>query len=378
MRKPFSLFPILVLTAFPVCAEFTIPYPENSNKKETPVLGTTPDIKAKPQSSSKEKEKKGEIRLSSRNTPMESEKEAPKEKLKKFFTRPANKGTYADRPKFYRGLYVNNSLVSDKSRKNEWESLLKDASDYGVNVLVIDLQPKTPSPEEISRIKELGFYPVGRLVNFDGGLKTKYPSPERLNSILGYVRRACLSGFPEVQLDYIRYADVTDIDLSLKEKYNNINEIVNRIRGEANQCEKLPYLGADIFGRIPFNKDDQIGQKVENFAQLVDVIYPMLYPSHFYGQPGRIANPYQTVYDGLKNTRKRSLSTTKVVGWIQGFGMSLGPSGKSLKDYIKAQIEASVDSDSDGFVVWNIVGKYGDTFRAIEESIQSGKLKIED
>ncbi|TGL57615.1 putative glycoside hydrolase [Leptospira sarikeiensis] len=378
MRKPFSLFPILILVAFPVCAEFTIPYPENPKKQEIPVLEPEKEERSRPQiSSPKEKDKK-DSRLSSRNVFGESEKESPSQKPKKFFSRPANRGASFTQPKFYRGLYINNEIVSNKARQKEWEGLLKEASEYGVNVLVIDLQPKTPPPEEIARVKELGFYPVGRLVNFDGGLKTKYPSPERLNSILGYVRKACLSGFPEIQLDYIRYADVTDIDLALKEKYQNINEIVTRIRTEANQCEKLPYLGADIFGRIPFNRDDQIGQKVENFAQMVDVIYPMLYPSHFYGQPSRIANPYQTVYDGLKNTRKRSLSTTRVVGWIQGFGMSLGPSGKSLKDYIKAQIEASVDSNSDGFVVWNIVGKYGDTFRALEESIQSGKLKVED
>ncbi|TGK05014.1 glycosyl hydrolase [Leptospira semungkisensis] len=379
MRKPFSLLPILIVIAFPVCAEFTIPFPENSRKREVPPNDPIREERLSPRAVSiKEKEKK-EPKLASRKVTEEApkEKEVPLPKVQRLRPRTGNQTAGPLPPKFYRGLYVNNSVIADKSGK-KWKALLQDASDAGINVLVIDLQPVTLPSAEVNRIKELGFYPVGRLVNFEGGLKTELPSEERMNSILNYVRKACVSGFPEIQLDYIRYADITDIKLPLKQKYKNILNVIDKIRTEANQCEKLPYLGADIFGRIPFNKDDQIGQKIENFAQSIDVIYPMLYPSHFYGQPSRIANPYQTIYDGLSNTKKRSLSTTRVVGWIQGFTMSIKPSGKSLKDYIKAQIEASVDSESNGFVVWNIQNQYDETFRAIRETVKDGKLKIED
>ncbi|TGK00344.1 glycosyl hydrolase [Leptospira langatensis] len=382
MRKPFSLLPLLITIAFPVCAEFTIPFPENARKKEVPPIESSREERVSPRTVSiKEKEKK-EAKLASRNVTEEAAKEREREtslpKIQRTRPRTGNQTAGPIPPRFYRGLYVNNSIISDKKSRKKWETLLQDASDAGINVLVIDLQPFTLSASEVARVKELGFYPVGRLVNFEGGLKTELPSQDRMNSILNYVRKACASGFPEIQLDYIRYADITEIKIPLKQKYKNISGVIDQIRTEANQCEKLPYLGADIFGRIPFNKDDQIGQKVENFAQAIDVIYPMLYPSHFYGQPSRIANPYQTIYDGLLNTKKRSLSTTRVVGWIQGFTMSIRSSGKSLKDYIKAQIEASVDSESDGFIVWNIQNQYEETFRAIRETIKDGKLKIED
>ncbi len=379
MRKPFSFLPIFILAAFPLCAEFTIPFPENSRRKDEPSLESNREGKPAVRSISlkeKEKEKK-ESKVISRNTTKEAEPEIELPKVKRPQLRAGNQSGPKP-PKFYRGLYVNNSLIVSKSQRQRWETLLSEAADAGINVLVIDVQSVTPSLTEITRLKELGFYPVARLVNFDGGLKTEQPTQARMDSILNYVKKACSAGFPEIQLDYIRYADVTDIKLPLKQKYQNIGSIINKIRLEANQCEKLPYLGADIFGRIPFNKDDQIGQKVENFAQLVDVLYPMLYPSHFYHQPSRIANPYQTIFDGLSNAKKRSLPTTRVVGWIQGFSMTIAPSGKSLKDYIKAQIEASVDSKSDGFVVWNIQNNYKETFRAIKESVRDEKLPIED
>lgn len=374
MRKPFSFLPIFILTAFPVCAEFTIPFPENSRRGNEPAESAREERPSVRTASVQEKEKKSaKAPVVSRS--VEPEPELPKVKPSRLRTGNSNLPLP---PKFYRGLYVNNGMITDKKSKKQWDDLLSRARESGVNVLVIDVQSTTPPASEISRLKELGFYPVARVVNFDGGLKTELPSPTRMDSILGHVRKACAAGFPEIQLDYIRYADVTDIKLTLKQKYKNIESVIEKIRKEADQCEKLPYLSADIFGRIPFNKDDQIGQKVENFAQLVDVLYPMLYPSHFYHQPARIANPYQTIYDGLSNAKKRSLSTTRVVGWIQGFTMSISSSGKSLKDYIKAQIEASVDSKSNGFVVWNIGNNYEETFKAMKESVRDGKLPIED
>lgn len=379
MRKPFSFLPIFIFAAFPVCAEFTIPFPEGSRRGTEPSQEQATAEKSTSRTAFlKEKDPKKprpEIGTEKKqSSTVQEEAELPKVKRTALRTGKQN-GPLP--PKFYRGLYVNNSVISEKGSRQRWENLLSEASDSGVNVLVIDIQSTTPPASEVNRLKELGFYPVARLVNFDGGLKTELPTQARMDSILGYVKKACAAGFPEIQLDYIRYADVTDIPLTLKQKYKNIESIITKIRTQANECEKLPYLGADIFGRIPFNKDDQIGQKVENFAELVDVLYPMLYPSHFYHQPARISNPYQTVFDGLSNAKKRSPSNTRVVGWIQGFNMSIASSKKNLKDYIKAQIEASVESKSDGFVVWNIGNNYAETFRAMKESVKDGKLPVD-
>ncbi|XDD49544.1 putative glycoside hydrolase [Leptospira sp. WS92.C1] len=273
-------------------------------------------------------------------------------------------------PNFSRGIYISQRTLG---KPKFFQELRLKAKLYGINLFVIDIQPKPPSKEELETLVTEGFYPVARVVNFDGGLLTEKPSEQRITAIHRSVRAACQSGFPEIQLDYIRYADNLQIKLSYEIRYKNISGIIQRIRNETLKCENLPYLGADIFGRIPFNQNDMIGQKVEIFAQVVDVLYPMLYPSHFYGMPNRIKDPYQTVYDGTLLTLKRSLKTTRVIPYIQGFNMAVGKSGLSLSNYIKAQIKASYEGGAHGFVVWNAWNDYESTFQALKDFDQEPK-----
>ncbi|EMY78924.1 glycosyl hydrolase domain protein [Leptospira weilii serovar Ranarum str. ICFT] len=267
-------------------------------------------------------------------------------------------------PEFSRGIYISQRTLK---KAKEFYNIRKKGKQYGVNFLVMDIQPFAPPKEIVETLVAEGFYPVARVVNFDGGLPTEKPSNQRITSIYKSIQAACKSGFPEIQLDYIRYADNLQLKLTYETRYKNISEIIKNIRKETLKCENLPYIGADIFGRIPFNQNDMIGQKVEIFAQIVDVLYPMLYPSHFYGMPAKIKNPYQTVYDGTLLTIKRSLNTTRVIPYIQGFNMSVKKSELTLSDYIKAQIKASYDSGGHGFVVWNAWNDYESTFQALKD-----------
>lgn len=267
-------------------------------------------------------------------------------------------------PEFSRGIYISQRTLK---KTKEFHELKRKSKEHGVNLFVIDAQPSPPSKQILEGLIAEGFYPVARVVNFDGGLPTEKPSNQRITSIHKSIRAACESGFPEIQLDYIRYADNLQLKLNYETRYKNISGIIKDIRNETLKCENLPYIGADIFGRIPFNQNDSIGQKVEVFAQVVDVLYPMLYPSHFYGMPARIKDPYQTVYDGTLLTIKRSLKTTRVIPYIQGFNMSVGKSGLTLSDYIKAQVKASYDSGGHGFVVWNAWNDYESTFQALKD-----------
>ncbi|WP_208861970.1 putative glycoside hydrolase [Leptospira barantonii] len=267
-------------------------------------------------------------------------------------------------PNFSRGIYISQRTLK---KTKEFQELRRKSKEHGVNLFVIDVQPAPPSKRILEDLIAEGFYPVARVVNFDGGLPTEKPSNQRITSIHKSIRAACESGFPEIQLDYIRYADNLQLKLTYETRYKNISGIIKDIRNETLKCDHLPYIGADIFGRVPFNQNDSIGQKVEVFAQVVDVLYPMLYPSHFYGMPARIKDPYQTVYDGTLLTIKRSLKTTRVIPYIQGFNMSIGKSGLKLSDYIKAQVKASYDSGGHGFVVWNAWNDYESTFQALKD-----------
>jgi hypothetical protein len=267
-------------------------------------------------------------------------------------------------PEFYRGLYINNAFVRSKG----FENFLVTAKEHGINVLVIDIQPRMPLAETLRLVETMGFYPVARVVVFDDGLKT-YPASERhLERVLNRAEEGARAGFAEIQLDYIRFADNLHIrGLTLKKRYEHISSILSQF-----EQRLRPYrvrISADIFGRIVFNRHDIIGQRLELFDQHLDVIYPMLYPSHFYGDPDRRRYPYHTIFDGTVSSRRR-VKNSRIVPYIQAFGMRVGESGLSLQNYIRVQLDAAEDSGGAGYVAWNARNDYSVFFRAL----RSGRL----
>ncbi len=266
-------------------------------------------------------------------------------------------------PVYYQGIYLNNYTARTKSR---FLPLLKQAKATGINTLVVDVQPRLPTEEFMKTARSMGFYLVSRVVVFEGGLKT-YPAPAgHINKVRKRAEESALMGFMEIQLDYIRFADRLHIKgLNLTERYRTIASILRSF--EETLRPHGVRIGADIFGRIPFNNNDIIGQKMEVFARYMDTLYPMLYPSHFYGDPFYQKNPYRTIYDGKTRAIKRA-GTTRIIAYIQGFTMLVSKSGLSYKDYIKKQLVASKDSGGAGFVVWNPKNDYAVFFQALKET----------
>lgn len=273
---------------------------------------------------------------------------------------PRNNRSFAKAaPSFYRGLYINNALVRGKGFAN----FLKTADNHGINVLVIDIQPHMPPAEALKLAEDMGFYLVARVVVFDAGLKT-YPAPKgHIERIVNRAEEGAKAGFAEIQLDYIRFADNLRVKgLTVQKRYDYISSVLSQF-----ERRLRPYkvrIGADIFGRIAFNRDDIIGQKLELFDRHMDVIYPMLYPSHFYGDPIRRRKPYHTIFDGTLGSRKR-VQNARIVPYIQAFGMRVGESGLSVENYIRAQLDAAQDSGGAGYVAWNARNDYSVFFRAI-------------
>ncbi|KAB2933217.1 MAG: glycosyl hydrolase [Leptonema illini] len=273
---------------------------------------------------------------------------------------PRNNRSFAKAaPSFYRGLYINNALVRGKGFAN----FLKTADNHGINVLVIDIQPHMPPAEALKLAEDMGFYLVARVVVFDAGLKT-YPAPKgHIERIVNRAEEGAKAGFAEIQLDYIRFADNLRVKgLTVQKRYDYISSVLSQF-----ERRLRPYkvrIGADIFGRIAFNRDDIIGQKLELFDRHMDVIYPMLYPSHFYGDPIRRRKPYHTIFDGTLGSKKR-VRNARIVPYIQAFGMRVGESGLSVENYIRAQLDAAQDSGGAGYVAWNARNDYSVFFRAI-------------
>ena len=264
-------------------------------------------------------------------------------------------------PKFYQGIYINNKVANSK---NFYLPLINKAKQNNLNVLVIDTQPILPSKEFVSYTKELGFHLVARIVVFPGGLNFYPPSLEKISAILNRAKNSISLGFSEIQFDYIRFADNKTNVNSIIERQKIISKILE------NFCQELESydvaVGADIFGRITMNKNDIIGQQIEEFSNYVHTIYPMLYPSHFYGMPNKISNPYKTIFDGITETKNRISKDVKVVAYIQAFNISTTSSNLSFKDYIYNQLQASKNSGGDGFIAWNAKNNYQVFFNALE------------
>ena len=117
------------------------------------------------------------------------------------------------------------------------------------------------------------------------------------------------------------------------------------------------YLAVDIFGFTLWEESDGgIGQQLERIEPYVDVINPMIYPSHFH--PGAMGfdipnnHPYEVILWSLQSGAERiGDKSHKFRPWLQDFsygeGIQYGP------DELRAQIQASEDFGASGWLVWN-------------------------
>lgn len=277
---------------------------------------------------------------------------------------PLPKGPYRYySPRFYKGIYLNNAVPRSSRR---YKRLLDLAKKHGVNTLVVDVQPRIPSRAFIRLARESGFYLVARIVVYHGGLNHYPPSKKYIHRIAELSKKAAKVGFMEVQLDYIRFSDYyKGPALSWRQRYRTVATILKYVSQKLRPLG-VP-LGADIFGRIPFNRHDRIGQNMEVFALYLDTIYPMLYPSHFYGDKEMQSKPYLPVFHGVRKSIQRVGKQSRIIAYIQAFRMHTKKSRLSYTNYIYRQLKAAKDAGGAGFVAWNAGSSYKAFFKALDK-----------
>ncbi|MDH4218226.1 MAG: putative glycoside hydrolase [Candidatus Aminicenantes bacterium] len=173
-------------------------------------------------------------------------------------------------------------------------------------------------------------------------------------------------GIDEIQFDYVRFP--TDGDLSAIEypvilEDTSQEECIGKFLAYANSRLK-PFgviISIDIFGLTAWKTADfGVGQVLEQIIPHVDVICPMLYPSHFPENFLRLKNPgqypYRIVRSSLEEMKKRT--EKEIRPWIQGFWYT--------PEEIIAQLQGVLESDIQSWTVWNPSGRYSQTFDALE------------
>ncbi|WP_438432028.1 putative glycoside hydrolase [Gorillibacterium sp. sgz500922] len=336
---------------------------------------------------------------------------------KDAYLRPASKeDPQPDSPKV-KGVYS----TAYSAGGARFQQLVKLMDDTDLNAMVIDIKDdkgyityKTGNPDlektgaeqkfigdigsVMKTMKEHDIYPIARVVVFkDTILANKRPdlsfknpdgtiwanskkdsfvnpySKEVWDYNIEVAKEAVKQGFKEIQFDYVRFpegfekrADTLKYTHDSRTRINAVSEFVKYAR------EQLTPLGVrvsvDIFGyaaAVP--AAEGIGQDFQKIAMNVDVLCPMIYPSHYstgwYGSNVPDAQPYKTIDGASKDTWKKlnPLKELKPIvrPWIQDFTATWVPGHITYNAaQVNAQVKALKDNGIDEFLLWSSSNKY--------------------
>lgn len=183
-------------------------------------------------------------------------------------------------------------------------------------------------------------------------------------------------GVDEIQFDYIRTpADgrTWDIDyrfhdgspaLEPNDPYTDDRvEALSMFLQRARQKIDIP-IGIDVFGFNAWYRMSYLGQDIAALARYVDVISPMLYPSHFprdfVGDLSYLPWAEYLYRDGVARARRIAGDHVLIRPYIQSFliGGELNFEEPVYTDYLKYQIRGAAEGGGSGFTLWNHSGRY--------------------
>ena len=193
---------------------------------------------------------------------------------------------------------------------------------------------------------------------------------------------AAKAGFKDIQLDYVRFPlgfelieKYLDYDLGDYSHYTDMDEA--RITAVTDFVEYVraklkPYgvhLSADILAHaITASKIGGIGQKFTDIAEHVDVISPMIFPSHWVNGAFGVKEPDKQPYDIVSQYMKIENGYFKDLNpsptsrpWIQAFTADyLGEGNYQLytADVISQEIKALKEAGIKEYLLWNAASQY--------------------
>jgi len=324
-----------------------------------------------------------------------------------------------------RGLYVNRFAAQSKKKM---QHLIGIADSTEINAFVIDvkdefglnynssdpmLQKNAGTMTKVANMKSLldtlnahGILPIARIVVFKDSVTARM-NPDHVirkadgtpwrdhkgltwvnpyaNAIWEYnfriAEEAVKMGFGEVQFDYIRFPEPYKSlpqqvfpESNGRGKTEALAEFLNAAK------KRIDKLGvrttADIFGLVAtVGGALEVGQRWEPMVKAVDVVLPMVYPSHYprgsFGIAHPNAEPYEVIHTAISRGRVRTaalgLKGERVRPWIQAF--TLGPPKYGAPE-IEAQKKAVYDSGYDSWVMWHPGSSYDVFLPALEKSTE--------
>lgn len=276
----------------------------------------------------------------------------------------------------------------DMAMETELNSLMVDLKDETglvffdtANETALEIGAATDSyalSDLVTRAHELDLYVIGRLVLFNDPVAairkpemavwdtaTNAPFSSRgqyfLDPTDSEARRygmelaveACGAGVDEIQFDYVRFPDdrpeeiVFDGGVSADTRVSTISSFLQDAVATLHPMGCA--VGADVFGFLTTAiGDGGIGQRWEDVAEIVDVVSPMVYPSHYgpgwfdYENPND--HPGPVVERALEDGMSRLPRQVVVRPWLQDFGYDA--------TQVRDQIEVA-EAFGLGWMLWN-------------------------
>lgn len=261
-----------------------------------------------------------------------------------------------------KGIYINQGTLENLKQLNY---LIQQSKAVGINTFVVDLQKTTKNYQKnIALIKSNGIKYVARIVVFpDGGKAHQIKSTTYWENRFKLVETAIRFGADEIQLDYIRYSTKQP---PMAQNAKDIKAVIKFFKQKM-ASYKVP-LQIDIFGEVSFKESPRIGQNVRLFADTIDTVCPMVYPSHYAPYQKHSKQPYQTVYTSLQALKGQFNNNLpfKLKPFIEAsnYHYKMSSSQKSL--YVLSQIRAVEDAQADGWYVWSPQNRYDSLFAALK------------
>ena len=182
-------------------------------------------------------------------------------------------------------------------------------------------------------------------------------------------------GFDEIQYDYVRFPVGSDADAAEygvdMDDYPKKQAIQDFLLYAGDRLhEKGCVVTADVFGTIIGSETDvrTVGQDYTALGQTVDVISPMVYPSHYangvFGLKVPDAHPYETVLAAMQGSKENLQSVPEeeravVRPWLQAFTANWVKGHISYNGtQIREQIQAVYDAGYEEWILWNATNRY--------------------
>lgn len=292
-----------------------------------------------------------------------------------------------------RGIYLTSLAAANQKFL---EATMAKILEAGLNTVVIDVKnnhgevtydtkvalaktigakvPRLSLKKLLAKLKSKGIYVIARQVVFydpklASALKSRaapwvLPTDAKAVQYNLEIAEEVAKGFDEIQFDYLRFPDGEELG-NWKARYEAINEFLRQVH---ERLGNKINISIDVFGRTLWDwnrkKIDPIGQSLEDISLYVDLISPMVYPSHY--ENDRFRNhPYETVKLGLENGLRRNLEMRP---FLQAFALRI-PKGMNLPQYIREQIRAVKELGIDGYLFWNP----GSDYTALWEALAADK-----